>query len=97
MLIGGFLLYCANYTVGILARTGRFRNRHVHRILFVLNIAAAAAITIFRFQFLFGLTLAALATMPFSKPRGALHPVLATVGLAGYLLTLIDSLIINII
>ena len=97
MLLAGFLLYCANYSAGLFARDGRFRNLVVHRILYALNIAAAGAVAIFSFQPVFVLPLAALALMPFSKPWGRIHPILATLGLAGYLYCLINSLVIRIL
>ncbi len=97
MLIIGFILYCSNYTIGILAKNRKFKNILVHRILFASNLIMVCLITIFQFNYFFILTIISIALLRLTKPWKKLHPTDASIGLLGYILSVINIYIYRII
>jgi hypothetical protein len=83
-----FGLYLLNLLVGLAAqlRLAHFGIWH-HGLYFVVFLGALVALVVEREAWL-TLTAACLAAMPKARPRTWLHPTLATVGLAGYVLAL---------
>jgi hypothetical protein len=82
----GFGLYGFNMVVGLAAQFGwRFGIWH-HVLYFVVFLSTGLAFLVSREPSLV-LTLACLALFPKAKPRTWLHPTLAFMGAAGYLLS----------
>jgi|GEM_PF-1068657 len=82
----GAALYAINLAVGLAAQLLRARFGVVHHWLFAAVVAAALAAAVFAFHPALLLTLAALATMPFTKPGGKAHPAVAVLGACGYVM-----------
>lgn len=83
----GLGLYALNLLVGLAAQLGR-RFGVWHHVLYAVVVAGAIAAAWWSFHPALLLTLAALAIMPKTRPGGPLHPGLALVGLAGYVVAL---------
>lgn len=91
MVLVGFALYLLNVAVGILAALG-VRFGRGHHILYAVVLASALAATWAAFAAPLLLTVAALAVLPRTRPRGAWHPTVAMVGLLGYVLALLPGM-----
>lgn len=89
MLYLAFGLYLANMGVGLAAQTRRFHFGWLHHALYFIVFAAALLATLTAFHPALLLTLAALAVLPKSRPGTWRHPVVALVGLGGYLLVVV--------
>jgi hypothetical protein len=85
-----FGLYCLNVLVGIIAQLRLYHFGKAHHVLYFIVFATAFAATIVAFHPALLLTLAALATMPKSRPWTWKHPVCAMCGLLGYILSLLQ-------
>ena len=88
LLAVAFGLYVLNLIVGVAAqlRLAHFGVWH-HLLYFVVFATAVAALILAREGWLI-LTAGCLALMPRARPRTWLHPTLASIGLAGYVLAL---------
>ena len=85
----GLGTYLVNMVVGLLAQ---LRHKHFgvwHHVLYAVVFGAAIAATVFAFHPALLVTLVALAVFPKARPRTRLHPTLAVLGLAGYLLSFV--------
>lgn len=82
----GFMVYLVNVLVGLAAQLGNVRFGIWHHVLYALVFATAIAATLFDFHPALLLTLAALALFPRARPRTLWHPMLAAIGLLGYLI-----------
>jgi hypothetical protein len=82
----GAALYAGNLAVGLAAQVSRAQFGAAHHWLYAAVFLAAIAAAVFAFHPALLVTLAALALMPLTKPRGTLHPSAAAVGACGYLL-----------
>lgn len=90
MLFVGLGFYALNLTVGIAAQAGlRFGVWHhaLYAVVFVTTVAAV----VWAFHPGLLLTLAVLLCFPEARPHSLWHPVLAVLGLVGYLLALPTS------
>jgi len=88
-IVVGLGTYLVNVAVGLLAQ---FRRKHFgvwHHVLYAVVFGTAIGATVFAFHPALLLTLGALALFPRARPRTRLHPLLAVVGLAGYLLSFV--------
>lgn len=85
----GLGTYLLNIGVGLMAQFRRTRFGAWHHVLYAVVFGAAIAATVFAFHPALLLTVGALAVFPKARPRTRLHPVLAVVGLAGYLLSFV--------
>lgn len=85
----GLGTYAINIGVGLLAQFRRRRFGVWHHVLYAVVFGAAIAATIFAFHPALLITVGALAVFPKARPRSRLHPILAVVGLAGYLLSFV--------
>lgn len=84
ILWSAFALYAANMLVGVVAWRGWYTFGKAHHVLYFVVFAAAVAAAIFAFHAALMITIAALATMPLTRPHKWQHPVVAIVGFAGY-------------
>ncbi len=82
----GFGLYGVNLIIGVLAQTRQMHFGVWHHVLYFIVFWAAALATLFTWNAFLLLTIAALAVMPKSKPGTWRHPLIALIGLCGYLL-----------
>jgi hypothetical protein len=86
----GLCLYVLNMLVGTAAKLRGTRFGVWHHVLYAVVFAAALVATIVDFHPALLVTLAALAAMPTVSARTVWHPVLATVGLAGWVAAVIS-------
>ena len=84
MLWPGLSLYLLNLAVGTAAQLG-LRFGVWHHVLYALVFAGAIAAAIWAFHPALVVTLVALAVMPKTRPRSVSHPLVAVIGLAGYI------------
>lgn len=82
----GAALYAINLAVGLAAQIFHASFGAFHHWLYAVVLAAAVAATAFAFHPALLLTVVALAAMPLTKPKSPLHPIVAGVGVCGYLL-----------
>ena len=87
----GVSLYLLNFAIGVAAQFTKLRFGVWHHILYGLVFITAIAAALFAFHPGLLLTLAALAAFPKARPRTLIHPVLAVIGLLGYVLVLFPS------
>ena len=85
----GLGTYLLNFAVGLLAQFRRKRFGVWHHVLYAVVFAAAIGAAVFAFHPALLVTLLALAVFPKARPRTRLHPALAVLGLAGYLLSFV--------
>lgn len=76
--------YLLTMGVGLAAQIGGVGFGRLHHVLYFVTFAAAAAAAWVEFHPGLLLTIAALAGMPFTRPRTVWHPALAAIGLVGY-------------
>ncbi len=86
----GVGLYAINLLVGLAAQLGR-RFGVWHHVLYALVFGAAIAASIASFHPALLITVLALAAMPKTRPGTRLHPLIALVGLSGYVIALFDA------
>lgn len=86
MLIVGFLCYLANVALGVAARYFAVRVGGWHHALYAVVFATAIGAAIVDFHPPLLLTLAALTVFPKARPWTVGHPLLAGLGLVGYVL-----------
>lgn len=79
----GLGLYALNLVVGLSAQFG-LRVGLWHHVLYALVFAGALAAAVWSFHPALLLTLAALAVMPKTRPGSPWHPLMALLGLGGY-------------
>ena len=88
MLHLAFGMYLANLAVGLVAQvTGVKFGRAHHGLYAIVTVAALGALISTGGATGLWLTVGALAVFPGARPRTVLHPILAVVGLIGYLVT----------
>lgn len=80
----GLGLYVLNLSIGLAALLGA-RLGTWHHVLYAVVLAAAIAAVTASFHPALLITLAALAAMPLLRPRTPWHPLVAVIGLGGYL------------
>lgn len=86
----GLGLYALNLLVGVAAQMGR-RFGIGHHILYAAVFLSAGAACVWAFHPALFVTLVALAAMPKTRPGGPWHPLMAVIGLCGYVVVLLDS------
>ena len=79
----GLGLYALNLIVGLAAQLG-LRLGVWHHVLYAVVFAGAIAAAVWSFHPTLLLTLAVLAAMPKTRPGSSWHPLMALVGLGGY-------------
>ncbi|GEM_PF-3679665 len=84
----GFGLYSVNVLVGLWARFGGGRFGMFHHILYASVLLGALTAIVCSYHPALLLTLAVLASFPLVSSRSWLHPALAILGAAGYVLAL---------
>lgn len=82
--VTGVSLYVLNMLVGTAAKLRGTRFGVWHHVLYAIVFAAALAAAVLDLHPALLVTLAALAAMPTVSARTLWHPLLATVGLAGW-------------
>lgn len=80
----GAALYAINLAVGLGAQVFHAKFGALHHWLYAMVFATAVAAAVLAFHPALLVTLAALATMPLTKPGGRLHPSVAVTGACGY-------------
>ena len=80
----GLSLYVLNMLVGTAAKLRGTRFGIWHHVLYAVVFVAAVVATVLDFHPALLVTLAALAAMPTVPARTVWHPLLATLGLAGW-------------
>jgi hypothetical protein len=80
----GVSLYVLNMLVGAAAKLRGTRFGVWHHVLYAVVFASALLATVIDFHPALLVTMAALAAMPTVPARTVWHPVLSTVGLAGW-------------
>jgi hypothetical protein len=88
MLLVGLGIYLLNCVVGLAAQLGLMRFGVWHHVFYAVVFASAIAALLFAFHPALIVTALALAVFPRARPRTLWHPVLAVIGLAGYLFAL---------
>lgn len=86
----GLGLYALNLVVGVAARVGA-RFGGWHHVLYAIVFGGAIAATIWAFHPALLLTVASLAVMPLLGPRTPWHPLVACLGLGGYVGALVSG------
>jgi len=86
----GFSLYVLNCAAGLAAQLGVVRLGVWHHVLYAVVFASTVAALLFAFHPALLVTAAALAVFPRARPRTRLHPLLAVIGLLGYLFALLS-------
>ena len=76
--------YLMTMAVGLVAWVGHVGFGRLHHVLYFVTFAAAGAAAWREFHPGLLVTLAALAGLPFTRPRTRWHPGLAVIGLVGY-------------
>ncbi len=86
----GFGLYLVNIGVGIAAQFGIFRIGKAHHLLYFLVFLSALGAFFAVLHPLQLLTVSALLYMPLTRPPSLRHPIVALLGLFGYLFVLLS-------
>ena len=90
MVLVGFSLYVLNCAAGLAAQLGVVRLGVWHHVLYAVVFASTVAALVFAFHPALLVTAASLAVFPRARPRTLLHPLLAVIGLLGYLFALLS-------
>lgn len=89
LLILGLSLYGLNCAAGLAAQLRLVRLGVSHHVLYFVVFATTAAAIVFAFHPALLVTAVTLAVFPRARPRTPWHPLLAAIGLLGYLLALL--------
>jgi hypothetical protein len=81
----GALLYASNLLVGVSAQWGRTRWGALHHLLYALVFVSALGAALVTLHPGLGVTLTALAALPFTRGGSVGHPLVAAAGGLGYL------------